>query len=106
MRCNKNLPFTIALILVMSVPLWGTEEPMSRFQMPKVELPTIPERAVNVTDFGAVPDGKTLNTETIAKAIAALAEQGGGRLIFPAGMWLTGPIGLKSKIELRLRKAH
>jgi len=75
---------------------------MRQFQVPRVLEPAIPERAVKVTDFGALPDGKTLNTEAIAKAIKALAEKGGGRLVFPAGSWLTGPIGLKSKIELHL----
>jgi len=54
-----------------------------------------------VTDFGALPDGRTLCTEAIAKGIAALAAQGGGHLVFPAGVWLTGPIELKSNIGLR-----
>ncbi len=73
-----------------------------QFQPPKVLEPKIPRRTVNVTQFGAVPDGKTLNTDAIIRAIAALEEKGGGQLIFPPGIWLTGPIGLKSKIELHL----
>jgi polygalacturonase len=76
-------------------------EPGWMFELPAVKEPTIPDHKVGVADFGAVPDGKTLNTEAIAKAIAALVAQGGGRVVFPAGMWLTGPIELKSNIELR-----
>src|SRR6185436_2156669 len=69
---------------------------------PRVPEPKIPRRSVKVTDFGAVPDGKTLNTEAIARAIAAVEKKGGGRVIVPPGLWLTGPIALKSKIELHL----
>lgn len=75
---------------------------MDTFRAPDVQEPNIPSRAVRVTDFGAVPDGKTLNTGAIEKAISKLSEQGGGRLIFPPGIWLTGPIALRSRIELHL----
>ena len=62
------------------------------FEMPRVTRPEIPDRRVCLTDFGAVGDGVTLNTEAFARAIDALAEQGGGHLDVPAGIWLTGPI--------------
>ncbi|MBQ4184499.1 MAG: glycoside hydrolase family 28 protein [Bacteroidales bacterium] len=72
--------------------------------MPKVQLPSIPSRSVLLTDFGGVADCSTLNTEAFAKAIDALSEQGGGRLIVPAGLWLSGPITLKDHIELFIDK--
>ncbi len=74
------------------------------FEMPKVQLPSIPSRSVLLTDFGGVADCSTLNTEAFAKAIDALSEQGGGRLIVPAGLWLSGPITLKDHIELFIDK--
>lgn len=74
------------------------------FEMPRIQLPSIPQRSVCLTDFDAVGDGVTLNTEAFAKAIDQLARQGGGRLEVPAGIWLTGPIGLQSHIELHLDK--
>ena len=74
------------------------------FDMPRVTLPSIPSREVVLTDFGGVGDGVTLNTDAFAKAIAALSEKGGGRLVVPAGIWLTGPIGLANHIELRVEK--
>ena len=74
------------------------------FDMPRVELPSIPDRAALLTDFGAVGDGVTLNTDRFAAAIDALASRGGGRLIVPAGVWRTGPIELKSHIELYVDK--
>jgi len=54
----------------------------------------------NILNFGAVADGKTLNTEAIQKAIDTVAEAGGGRVTIPAGTFLTGTIWLKSHIEL------
>jgi len=74
------------------------------FEMPRVECPYIPARSVVLTDFGAVGDGVTLNTEAFAKAIGHLASLGGGTLVVPAGIWFTGPIGLVSHIELNLDK--
>ncbi|MCR4622619.1 MAG: glycoside hydrolase family 28 protein [Clostridiales bacterium] len=69
------------------------------------ELPTgasIPDRSVSITDFGAVPGGKVKNTPAFQNAIAYLVERGGGRVDVPEGLWLTGPIRLKSCIELHL----
>ena len=72
------------------------------FAMEKVALPVIPERSVSLTDFGGVGDGIALNTDAFASAVAALAKQGGGRLVVPSGIWRTGPIALQSRIELHL----
>ena len=74
------------------------------FDMPKVQAPRIPSRSVNLLDFGGAPDGVTLNTQAFADAIDALVQKGGGRLVVPAGIWRTGPIGLQSHIELNVDK--
>lgn len=73
-------------------------------ELKKVQPIFIPEKTVNIKDFGGVADGKTLNTEAIAKAIKALSEEGGGHLVIPKGVWKTGPITLKSLIDLHLEK--
>jgi polygalacturonase len=72
------------------------------FTMPEVKAPQFPDRQVSLKDFGAVGNGITLNTEAFAKAIDALSSQGGGKLVVPAGVWHTGPIVLKSNINLHL----
>jgi polygalacturonase len=74
------------------------------FPMPPVALPRIPARTVRVTDHGARGDGATLNTAAITAAIDACAKAGGGRVVVPRGVFLTGPIELKSRIELRLER--
>ena len=74
------------------------------FDMPRVEAPRFPDRTVNLKEFNAVGNGETLCTSAFADAINALSEQGGGHLVVPAGVWLTGPIVLKSNIDLHLEK--
>jgi len=72
------------------------------FQMAEVSAPVIPDYTVNLKKFGAVGDGVTLNTKAFEKAIAALTKKGGGHLVVPQGVWFTGPIVLKSNIDLHL----
>ena len=64
--------------------------------------PSIPAHSINILDFGGMPDGVGLNTDAFAKAFDELERRGGGRVVVPAGIWLTGPIGLKSHTELHL----
>lgn len=72
------------------------------FEMPLVSRPAIPKYTISVTDFGGVGDGQTLNTQAFSDAICHLSERGGGHLIVPEGLWLTGPIGLESNIDLHI----
>src|SRR5262245_50518034 len=68
----------------------------------KVKAPTFANRIFDITKFGAKADGTTLNTSAIAKAIAECAKAGGGRVLVPAGTFLTGAIHLKSNVELHV----
>ena len=74
------------------------------FKMEEVKAPVIPNRALELTDFGAVGDGQQLCTDAFARAIKQLCEMGGGHLIVPSGVWYTGPITLQSNIDLHLEK--
>lgn len=67
-----------------------------------IKPPVFPERQVSVLDHGAVADGRTDCTAAFARAIAACAAAGGGTVVVPAGRYLTGPIHLKSKVNLHL----
>lgn len=73
-------------------------------EMPVVTAPSIPAHEVKITDFGGVNDGVTLNTEAFAKAMAHLAQKGGGRLVVPEGIWYTGPIEFESNVELHVER--
>lgn len=74
------------------------------FDMPKVTVPKFPNYSVSIVEFGAVPDGNTLNTDAIKKAIEHVVEQGGGRVVIPRGIWKTGPIILNSNINLHVKR--
>lgn len=74
------------------------------FDIPKAVTPAIPELEVSLAEYGGIGNGMTLNTQAFAAAIADLSERGGGHLIVPEGIWLTGPIVLKSNIDLHVLK--
>jgi polygalacturonase len=56
----------------------------------------------DILDFGACPDGRTLNTESIQQAIDACHQAGGGQVVCPPGTYLIGTIDLRSRVELHL----
>ena len=72
------------------------------FTIPTIKRPAIAKRTIDVRNYGAIGDGKTVNTKAFAKAMGACARKGGGRVLVPEGIWLTGPIHLKSKIDLHV----
>jgi polygalacturonase len=59
-------------------------------------------RTYNVREYGAVGDGKALDSPAINRAIEACAQAGGGTVALPAGTYLSGSIRLKSNIRLYL----
>ncbi|MCD0488818.1 glycoside hydrolase family 28 protein [Pedobacter sp. MC2016-14] len=56
----------------------------------------------NVRDFGVVADGKTVTTAAIQAVIEKCAKAGGGKIVFPAGNYLTGPLFMRSNIEIEI----
>lgn len=72
------------LLVMLLVPLWGEAQ------------------TYNIKDFGAVPDGKTLNTKVIQSTIDKCFANGGGEVVVPAGVFYSGTIFLKSNVYLRL----
>jgi hypothetical protein len=63
-----------------------------------------PPVVIDITRYGAVGDGKVLNTTAIQKAIDDCHQQGGGKVVFPAGTWLSGTIVLKDQVTLQFNK--
>jgi polygalacturonase len=71
--------------------------------LPRVQLPVFKKDTFNIKKFGAKADGIFLNTSSIKKAIEACNKKGGGVVVIPEGMWLTGPIELKSNVNFHLQ---
>lgn len=74
------------------------------YELPTVARPVFRKDTVNILKFGAKADGQTLNTTAIGAAIDAIVKAGGGTVLIPRGLWLTGPIVLKSNVNLHLTK--
>ncbi|MBN1867059.1 glycoside hydrolase family 28 protein [Candidatus Sumerlaeota bacterium] len=68
------------------------------------ELPRIPDRLFNVKDHGAIGDGTTDNTAAIRKTLDAARDAGGGTVVIPEGVFLSGPIELTTGMCLRIDK--
>lgn len=68
-----------------------------------IRLPEIPDRDYIITDFGARPGGTADARPAILAAIEKASADGGGRVVIPAGVWLSrGPIHLASRIDLHV----
>lgn len=74
------------------------------FKMPAVTEPHFSDKVFSIKDYGAIGDGQTLNTAAFEKAIAACNAAGGGKVLVPPGLWLTGPIELKSNVNLHTER--
>lgn len=71
--------------------------------LPVIRQPVFKKDTFNITRYGAVADGVTLNTKSINDAINACSKKGGGVVLVPEGLWLTGPLVLKSNVNLHLQ---
>src|SRR5436190_24203048 len=71
-------------------------------KLPVIIAPKFKKDTVSIVKHGAVSDGYTLNTKSMNNAIDALSKKGGGVVLVPAGLWLTGPVVIKNNINLHL----
>lgn len=111
----QNLLFSIAILALSGITLQSCKDkaneskPASAFAeadriISSIKVLDFPDKTFNIVDYGAVADGETNNSEAIKKAIATCTEAGGGKVIIPAGKFLTGPIHLKSNVNLHLEE--
>ena len=71
-------------------------------KLPVIQSPVFKKDTLNIKKYGAIADGNTLNTKAINDAIETLSKKGGGVVLVPSGLWLTGPIVIKNNINLHL----
>jgi polygalacturonase len=79
--------------LLLSSPFWGA-----------MAIDAAANREASITDFGAVADDATINTKAIQAAIDHLASSGGGTVIVPQGVFVSGALFFKPRVNLRLEK--
>ena len=97
----KRLQISTAAVLAV---LLLCHAPAISQQLPVIQSPQFKKDSFNIIQYGAKADGVTLNTAGINAAIDACNKKGGGVVVVPAGLWLTGPIVLKSNVNLHLQR--
>ncbi|TDS15705.1 glycoside hydrolase family 28 protein [Sphingobacterium paludis] len=84
----------------------AASQPLAEVKALKKQIvaPKFRNKDYAVTSFGAKGDGITKNTEAIRKAIEQCNKDGGGRVVVPEGIFLTGAIYLKSNVNLHIQE--
>src|SRR5260370_41013687 len=80
----------------------GPGELMVPTILARIKAPAFPARDFPVTSFGAKADGRTDCTNAFHKAIESCNRAGGGRVLVPAGEFLTRPIHLRNNVNLHV----
>ena len=70
--------------------------------LPAIKSTTFKKDTFNIVKYGAKSDPFVLNTKSINAAIDDCSKKGGGVVLVPGGFWVTGPIVLKSNVNLHL----
>ncbi len=100
---NKFIALVVAVVaLSFSVQAESSDWKEVPKILKRIVAPTFPKHDFNITNFGAVAGGTVDCTAAISRAIDACVEKGGGRIVVPAGEFLTGAIHLKSNVNLHL----
>jgi polygalacturonase len=103
----KSLLISAAIAVAIPFNPANAQENASGFSwqnLPKAQLPMFKIDTFNIAKYGAKPAEMKLNTEIINKVINDCSMHGGGVVMIPAGAWITGPVVLKSKVNLYLAK--
>ena len=103
MQFNKLI--AVALLSIGAVHASAQTKPYSWSNLPKATVPVFKKDTFNIVKYGAIANGITLNTKSINAAITACNAKGGGVVLIPQGLWLSGPIVLKSNVNLHIDRA-
>lgn len=108
----KNLRFlalTLAAFLIFGFTAEKIYDSKSAWKqlypkiMKQIKAPVFNGAKYNIADYGAVPDDPVfLNHKVINSAIALCSSKGGGTVMIPKGIWHTGPVVMKSNVNLHI----
>ena len=103
--------FLVGILFILyscQIPKTKVPEEIAPFATPFGEFnfarPEFPDTVINIIDYGAKDGGEFMNTQAINNAIRELSASGGGKVVVPAGKWLTGPVILLSNVNLHLEE--
>ena len=92
------------LFLPVAIALCASVGANGQYGLPKVKVPVFRKDSFSIAKYGAKADGVTINTKSIQNAIDACSAKGGGVVVVPAGLWVTGPLVLKNNTNLHLKR--
>jgi polygalacturonase len=93
----KKIILILTAIFFACTAVWAQK-------LPVIKPTSFKRDSINIIAFGAKADGVSLNTKSINAAIDACNKKGGGVVVIPQGLWLTGPIVLKSNVNLCVQR--
>lgn len=103
-----NYKHFLKIIVLGSVVFSADAQDQTKYSwtnLPRTQEPVFRKDTLNIQSLGAKPDGVTLNTKAINEAILKVSKKGGGVVLVPAGLWLTGPVEMKSNVNLHLKES-
>jgi polygalacturonase len=103
-----NYKHFLKVIVLGSVVFSADAQDQTKYSwtnLPRTQEPVFRKDTLNIQSLGAKPDGVTLNTKAINEAILKVSKKGGGVVLVPAGLWLTGPVEMKSNVNLHLKES-
>jgi len=103
---RRNLLAAMAGAAAVRRTAWGAPDPWTLHAqiLQRIQAPKFPAKGFAVSKYGAKGDGKTDCTDAFRRAIEGASRAGGGRVIVPAGVYLSGAIHLKSNVNLVVEK--
>jgi len=96
---KKKMNYMLTALLTLSISVLNAQH------LPTVQTTKFKADTFNIIRYGAKSDGLTLNTKAITNTIDACAKNGGGVVLVPSGFWVTGPLVLKSNVNLYISRA-
>ena len=102
MNYLKTLIIAVLFPIVVNASPWDTQYKQIE---QSIRCPQFADRTFNITKYGASTKATAKkNQAAINKAIDACSKAGGGKVIIPAGVWNTGAITMKSRVNLVIEK--
>lgn len=102
----KTKTFVFAAVFIAGAMCASAQTQQYSWQhLPHIATPVFKKDTFNILKFGAKADGHTINTQSINNAIATCSAKGGGVVLIPQGLWISGPIILKSNVNLHINRA-
>jgi len=102
---NKLLLLSSVLLSGLNTEAQTIPKKYSWDNLPSAVKPEFKRDTFNIARYGAKPDGQTLNTTSINGAIKDCSSKGGGVVLVPEGVWLTGPVVMQNKVNLHISRS-